>query len=446
MTANASTVGVQTLVVRVPQPARRWLLLVPIICLALFVRWLYVPDVAYRGDLAHFTRWVRLISQYGVFRFYDDRLRMGTWDRTYPPLATLIFDGVGAVYGAAPHPLVALRDQDYVLLLKLIPVASEVAIIAAAYAWLINRPVLRGLIPALLAVSPGLIATTAWWGQYDAPFTLFLVLALIALNRDRPVWAWVFLAVATLLKQPAAILTPLLFVITLRRYDWNATLTGMLVGATILAVVLTPFVLKEGKSALSPYLKAGDAFPYVSNNAYNFWFALATFAKGAPMVFQEKRFRDALNFLGPVSYKEAGLLLFAVAALIVLVMAWRAAHERKELVWAALLYLAFFLFPTQVHERYLYPAAVLALFAVAQDSRVWWLALGLAATYSYNVLAVIIPNKWPGQRFAVNVLALPTACLNLLLFLLALRMEWVSETNTVEGQGRYDRQPSLEQV
>jgi hypothetical protein len=44
--------------------------------------------------------------------------------------------------------------------------------------------------------------------------------------------------------------------------------------------------------------------------------------------------------------------------------------------------------PTQIHERYLYPAAALSVIAIVQDRRMWFIAPVLALSFTTNVLAV----------------------------------------------------------
>jgi hypothetical protein len=393
---------------------RRWMLLLPLIGVALLIRWHYAPDPGYAGDLDHFARWVRLIESDGLLRFYDENLRFGAWDRVYPQLSTLYFDGVRIVYGGAPQARVALHIPSFVALLKLLPIVSELALIAAVYAWLIERPALRILIPSLLALYPGLVATSAWWGQYDAPYVLFVVLALIALNRDKVLIAWLAFGVAVLLKQPAIVLAPLLLVLTLRRYGWQAALKGIIASGALCAIVIAPFFLRSGLDALSPYLKSSGAFPYLTNNAFNLWYALASIHKTGLLQFME--YPDSAVLFGGVTYKAAGLLMFAVFVLLLMVVMWRHYEEKREFVWAAALYMGFFMLPTQVHERYLYPAAVLLLVGAAQDANLWPIASGVALTFTYNILAVLIPNHNRGGTFGAQWLAFPAAVLNAALF------------------------------
>jgi hypothetical protein len=398
---------------------RRWLPLNALLLLALFVRLPSMAGYAHESDSRHFAAWMRVIDDHGVWQFYDADLRMDAQDRTYPPLSTLSFAALVSVNGFAPDPRFALDNPAFVILLKVFPVICELALVAAVYLWLIDRLRLRWLIPGALAVAPGLIATSSWWGQYDAPFTLFLVLALIALNRDRPILAWLLFAAALLLKQPAAVFAPILLVVTFRRYGARKLILGMIGGGALYAAVSLPFVLNSGfADALSPYLRASDAFPYLSNNAYNLWFALATIHKGSVMLFREPAYADALTVLGGISYKLIGLALFGGFALLIAAVCWRQARQQREFLWSAALFFGFFLLPTQVHERYLYPGVVLLLIAVAQDRRLLLPALIAVLTYSYNIYAVTLTWLWDVPIISPYGLALPTALVNVAVFCL----------------------------
>jgi hypothetical protein len=100
-----------------------------------------------------------------------------------------------------------------------------------------------------------------------------------------------------------------------------------------------------------------------------------------------------------------------------MVIMWRQAKEPREFIWATALMLGFFMLPTQIHERYLYPAVTLAVFAATQDRRMWIVALGLAATYTYNLFGVAIPVLTQDQNmFGIETFALPAALLNVLLW------------------------------
>jgi hypothetical protein len=186
----------------------------------------------------------------------------------------------------------------------------------------------------------------------------------------------------------------------------------------ICGVILIPFILASGfQGALSPYLKAADIFPFMMNNAYNFWYILAFLNNGGQPTVFDKHYADALPIYGGFTYKFAGIIMFCAFILLLSIIMWRHAHKRYEFVWATALFLGFFVLPTQVHERYIYPAGVLALLAVVQERRMWWPAIILFWTFSYNVLGIAIPYKWPTVSSGSEVLSLPTALLNVALFI-----------------------------
>src|SRR5207237_5793665 len=88
----------------------------------------------------------------------------------------------------------------------------------------------------------------------------------------------------------------------------------------------------------------------------------------------------------------------------------------------------FFMLPTQIHERYVCMAALLALIAVAQDRRMWWVALGLALTFSFNVLNVLDqPLHWLWLVVWPRTTVAPVAVLNCTLLIeLTLLAMWPS--------------------
>jgi Gpi18-like mannosyltransferase len=405
---------------------QRWIALVPILILALGLRVIFVPELAYRGDIEHFAIWTRLMGQYGMLDFYNPQHRFADYDRVYPALSTLSFGIISPLYGDIGDEAIAARDVRFLAMIKGLPILCELIMIAAAYWWLIDRRGLRIVIAGLLAIHPALIATSAWWGQQDAAFTLFLVLSVMALNRNKPILAWVMFAMSVLFKQPALVLGPLLFIVTFRRYGLIKLIQGGLISAALIIIPTIPFAMTSGVTeSLSPFLRAGDVFPYVSNNAYNTWWAWATIKQGKNLGFPDEKFADKLPILPEVSttlsYKTVGLSAFALFVLALMVVMWRQAAQPLEFVWATTLLLGFFMLPTQVHERYLYPAVVLALFAAAQDKRLWILAIGLGITYTYNALGIAIPYKTLDKNmFGTPILALPTALLNIALFVIGI--------------------------
>src|ERR1041385_4239228 len=205
----------------------KYLNLILIFSLALVLRVSTMPLNGNTGDMQSFGLWIQTIQKGGLFNFYNPGFHLEEWDRTYPPLATYIFAALAFIPNAELTNFNPTMDHLVVALIKLFPVLCELAIVVIAIFWLREQKPWNYVTPVLLAISPGLILATAWWGQYDAAYTVFPILALVALNKDRVNLAWIMLAVACLIKQPAVVMAPLIFVLSLRRYGWRKTRIGL---------------------------------------------------------------------------------------------------------------------------------------------------------------------------------------------------------------------------
>jgi Gpi18-like mannosyltransferase len=385
----------------------------------------YMPGLGYSPDMFNSTGWIKTIQQRGLFNFYT-----GESLRTYPPIAIAAHGAIGLVQQAAGLTLDPMKDSAFLAWLKVPSVLAELALIAAVYAWLRRERWLRWTIPGLLAIHPGLVVTSAWWGQNESMYMLPLVLALIALNRERPLLAWACFALALLTKQQSVILSPLMLILTFRRCGWRTTALGILSAAVLMAVVYAPFALASGfDSALSPYLGAADHYPDVTNNAYNFWQLLIPLGRASGLWPDGSPFTDALPILGPLTLKQAGLIMLGAYTLLLGVDMWKHPHEKREFIWSSALYFGAFMLPTQIHERYLYAGAILIVIALAQDQRLWWVALGTLYTYTNNVLQVAARFTFLGlTAYYVNV-SMQVALLNLI-FLVELSRVVLSRPST----------------
>jgi tetrahydromethanopterin S-methyltransferase subunit D len=124
------------------------------------------------------------------------------------------------------------------------------------------------------------------------------------------------------------------------------------------------------------YVGAVERFPLLTNKAYNLWYLVTWGGNGY----------DVGQGIGPLSYRTIGLLLTGLATALVMIVLLRRNDLATRLECAALLALAFFLLPTQIHERYLFLAlAFLALRCVSAPS-----LLPLYLVFSLNATLNII--------------------------------------------------------
>jgi Gpi18-like mannosyltransferase len=336
-------------------------LLVVILAIAVRLPFILMPGYGYDAPL--FAGWAASAEAYGVGPSYLHQ----TTDimlPNYPPVILAILAQTGRVYRWLLDPAFDTVLPDFRAFDKMPGIAADAA--TAFLLFFIVRRSRGGLRPALFAglayaLNPAVLFESAVWSQVDSLFTVWVVAALAAAVERWWVWAGVFAALGFLSKVQAFLLFPTLGVLGLldRRALGRIVLGG--IGATVLT--LLPLAsITAWKSVLDVYLHSAGFYPVLSMNADNLWVALFGMEKAR---WQD----DTILLFGLASCRTIGLALFAVFA-IGLPIVYRRVLRRGVSEWqrATMLLLvpaatayAFFLFNTQMHERYLFPLMALGL-------------------------------------------------------------------------------------
>jgi predicted membrane-bound dolichyl-phosphate-mannose-protein mannosyltransferase len=139
----------------------------------------------------------------------------------------------------------------------------------------------------------------------------------------------------------------------------------------VLLLLLAPFSMDVVRFFNQMTGTAGG-YPWLSVNAYNIWALIGTGGAG-PLAFGGGWSSDTVGLLGPLPGVLIGGILLALGfAVGILRLAWQD-DRRSIVIVATFLALAFFMLPTRVHERYMFPIfGLLPLLAVVD--RRWMLA------------------------------------------------------------------------
>ncbi len=304
----------------------------------------------------------------------------------------------------------------------------------------------------LFLVNPVTWFDSAIWGQVDAVGVIFVLLSVRDLWRRRPERASFWAVVAAIIKPQLGILVPIIAVVLLRRhlYDWLRPpgptdadedpaverpagptgdrwfdrlgqgpvrlVTSAAVGFLTAIVLCIPFGLSF-IDLIRQVGKAAGGYPYITVNAYNPWALLTTAGNGLAEngtwlrdVAGAKAGEDATMVGGiPALYVGTALLLVAIAAICLVVARYsrrstvvvddglpggpfRVLVDDRRLLVVALTAMAliFFVLPTRVHERYLFPAFALSAILAASSVR-WRIAYAVLAVASFaNLYAVLL--------------------------------------------------------
>jgi hypothetical protein len=156
------------------------------------------------------------------------------------------------------------------------------------------------------------------------------------------------------------------------------------------AVVLTaaPYVVRgAARPVLASYHGAVGYYPLRTVEAYNLWYVLDRIdirLRGQPS--GEARL-DTRPFLGPLTHRDVGLVLIAAWTVFILAGLWRWPGNGGLILAAAFQFFAVFMLPTQMHQRYILPAAVLLALAapLSARSRVLFVVLAVTATLNQGL-------------------------------------------------------------
>lgn len=379
-----------------------------------------LPGSGFGVDLSAFEYWANDLATNGPFGFYERG-----FFADYTPgylyvlwLVGLVGQGLG---GAGIDAVGPWTGTD---LLKLPAILCDLAI-----GWLVWRMVQdlggsRRL--GLIAAAIFLFNPITWWdstvwGQVDSFGVVFLLLGVRELWKDRPERAAILATFAAIAKPQLGILVPIVAAVVIKRYYFDVEperrfrLPGSLpalfrartafrvattAGAGLLTAIIVsaPFKLTLF-GLIGQVASAAAGYPYLSVNAYNPWAMLELDGEGVAAT--GRWVRDVVGpagepgfMFGPIPAVLVGtaLLLSAVAAVSVLVA--RRPDRLTILVGIAVLAVAFFVVPTRVHERYLYPFFALGVILAALSSR-WLVAYVVLSVASFANLYVVLTTLYP---------------------------------------------------
>lgn len=362
---------------------------VALLALALLARLLLAPFFGEHHDLQDYVNWGVLFDQHPL-GFYALASGWGVFEApNYPPLMIYLCGALTGSYFGAAHvlgiPASALVTEAPLLVfwMKVPAILCDLGTVSVLYLLARRAFSERGalLITASYAFSPAILFDSAFWGQTDGIPVLFLLLALLSTLRSSGIRAGIFLGLALMLKLQSIIFAPLILLYLWRWAGWRRALHAASSMAVVALVICSPYVLppSPGLLALSQNVQKWANAGHASDHGLNLWFLLGGSGLSAS--------QPLIAFISPTSL---GLLLFFVIFLLVLSGTWKAQSPHLFLLGAALASVAFFVVTTLQHERYLYPAVVLALAAALYAQRGWFFYVVASVTLFLNMLLFLL--------------------------------------------------------
>ncbi len=377
-----------------------------------------LPGSGYANDIGAFQYWASNLASEGLHGFYGR-----DFFHDYTPGYLYVLWLVGTL----GQTLGGVGD-----LIKVPPILADLGLAYLVWSMTVelggNRRSAR-VAALIVVVNPITWFDSVVWGQVDSFGVVFLLLGLRELWRDRPERAAVLTVIGALIKPQLGILIPIVAAVTIRRALWpdggfgteaapairrsttawevrtrgwvRIVSTGVAGLATALALAW-PFGLSF-PGLVEQIFKTAGGYPYLSVNAWNPW-ALVTF-DGSGIATNSAWVCDMITpacgrafSIGALPAVLVGSALVLAVFLVTTVLVARRPDRRTMLVGLAVLAIAFFVVPTRVHERYLFPLVALGaiLAAVSWRWRIAYVLSGLATLANmYFVLITLYPNN-PG--------------------------------------------------
>jgi hypothetical protein len=341
-----------------------------------------LPQSGFHSDMVLWADWAHRLADAGPGQFYRPN---APYFNDYPPVYLYALWSI-AEAARVLNSLAGGPDMT-ASFLKAPFILADIGTAAAVYG--VGRELGRhrlGLIAAALFLfNPAVIFDSTIWGQNDSVGLMFVILSVYMLLRGRTEWASALAVVAALVKFQFAFIIPIVAVVAIRRHlfgrssdpavkpqrDLFRVEMSLVAAFGTFAALCWPFGLAlyssgdKSHSVWARFVAAGQAFPGLTQNAFNLWMnPLANIIQTGRSGLTEGHVVDdtvVIFSMGglAVTWQMVGNLLFlAVVALALLVVARR--DDGPAVIFAALLIgVAFYTFPTRVHERYLYPALAL---------------------------------------------------------------------------------------
>lgn len=358
------------------------------ICIAIMIPG-YIPD------LNTFMFWANHAYENGIANFYQEGMFAD-----YPPGYLYVLYVLGAIkslLGLDP------ASDGARLLFKLPAIVADIAT-----GWLIYQFSKKKLgysaaagLAMLYVWNPAIWVNSSAWGQVDSIFALVLVLAIRGIAESRFERGSIWFAIAVLIKPQAFIFTPVLLLAFWHKKEWKRTAMGILYGLAAYLVLAIPFFWNNGgiMGMIDLYKTTLSSYPYATLNAFNLY-ALT----GGNWAALDR------TWLG-LSYGTWGNIGIGFAVIMAVWLSLRGPHKRdlsKSYYIAFVLITIVFILSAKMHERYMFPAIVLAIFAyiAAQDRRILHVLLGFSITGFVNVGYVLAFSEVNQHPFGDGIVIL----------------------------------------
>jgi len=231
--------------------------------------------------------------------------------------------------------------------------------------------------------------------------------------EGKPVPSFILFGLAVLSKHQALVFLPVILLLLMKRFSWKEILQSLTAFTATGLLFFIPFNWENPIGlGLRIYLGGYGQYNFASLNAFNLWALIGFDVNDNQAIF---------SF---ITYQVIGwIILISVIFLILYYIDTDSLSKPNNslmIYLSSILYFAFFMFLTRIHERYLFPVIALNLLSLTYDKKAGGLYALLTATFIFNqAYALHFLNK---RMFVPNgdPLAIAASLVNLAAFAFSL--------------------------
>ncbi|HAU31523.1 MAG: Putative membrane protein [Desulfotomaculum sp. 46_296] len=380
-------------------PRQTGLIMLTLLLSGLFLRVFFsITTQGHPFDINLFKNWAASAAN-NLFNFYS-----GPAASDYPPLYIYILFLIGKI---SSIPAVSPFLTSLIKLPSILAdIATSLVIYRLAKKYLTLE--MSVLASAFYIFNPAVIINSAIWGQVDSFFALLVVSAVTLLSEKKSSCASSLFTAAVLMKPQGIIFLPVLFFELIRRKNLKNFLKAGVSALITAVVIVLPFSLQQDALWIFRlFSKTIAEYPYASVNAFNFFSLIG-----------KNYVPDTVNWLG-LSLHHWGMIFIAAVTAFAWFIYIKGSSRAFASAAALLLIAGVFTFSTSMHERYLFPAAALAIlsFIYLGDKRLLLLSAGFSLTTYINTHVVLFATLKGVNAAQYSPLMVCTSLLNIFLFI-----------------------------
>jgi Gpi18-like mannosyltransferase len=282
-----------------------------------------------------------------------------------------------------------VSNSTYAIILKMPANFFDMATAALIFVILSKRiqAYLAILGASLYLFNPAILYNSAVWGQFDGALTFFLLSSVYFLLQRKPEVSAALMAVAFLVKPQAIALIPVFALALVLRTPPKRVFLAAASALGVLLLLPLPFFWNDPFFGLISLTRDMSGFyDSTSLSAFNLWWIIGGWQD------------DGVTWL-ELSRQTWGFLLWLTAQGAVGFWLFKRPGSDWSVYWAGSLALfAFFILPTRIHERYLFPFLPFFLVsALLSRQKIALLSayVSISLLHFLNLYVILQPEPYP---------------------------------------------------